>query len=131
MDELDGGVMELFVNLVSEGFPVWELEMWSSMELVFIFIFSPVLCLLFDGVLVFVAEVYPPVLGCSFQQGGGEDDHEHGVLAVMSSKDLGVGLAVPNETFDVIMGAFKEFRLVHENGFDVGERGESIDGIGT
>ncbi len=45
------------------------------------------------------------------------------MLHVVASEDLEVGLAVSQESFDVIMGAYEVFRFLHEQGFDVAHGG--------
>ncbi len=41
------------------------------------------------------------------------------MLHVVSSKGLEVGLAIPQEAFDVVVCAFEILGFLHEQGFDV------------
>ncbi len=85
--------MELFADKVSEFFPVGEsisgtpIE-WSVGVIVVVVAGS------FRGVVVLVAEMYPPILCFSPEKGRSEHYHERRVLHVVVLEDFDVGFTV-------------------------------------
>ncbi|PBK90594.1 hypothetical protein ARMGADRAFT_1082854 [Armillaria gallica] len=109
MHLLDCWVSELFSEHLEEVCPVRIPIAWALVKVGVIPAWN---------VPVFILKMDPPVLGHAFQVQGCEDDHPQGDVHVVLPEHLKVGVAVPKESLNVIVGAFKEFWGSHEDGFD-------------